>query len=491
MKPNPLEIWLATGSQHLYGPETLEQVRTHAGQVTDAWNASGKLPVRLVCKNVLTGPEAITRLCREANQDDSCIGIIAWMHTFSPAKMWITGIGLLEKPLCHLHTQFHREIPWDRIDMDFMNLNQAAHGDREFGHMLTRMGKSRKTVVGHWQDPEVQDRIAVWTRAALGCRAMRQLKIARFGDNMRQVAVTDGDKVAAELQFGMSVQAYSPDDIVERMPGADAGEVTQLLKTYEAEYTLQDSLRLKGGQRSALTEAARIEIGLRRFLEDGGFHAFTDTFENLGGLRQLPGIAVQRLMADGYGFGAEGDWMVASMVHAVKVMGTGLSGGASFMEDYTYHFEGGRGYVLGSHMLEICPSIAASTPTCEIHPLAIGNREDPVRLVFTANEGPSLNASLVDLGGQFRLLVNEVHALTPPAALPKLPTARAYWEPMPNLKTAAECWIAAGGSHHTAFSQALSSEYLEDFADFFDIELLLIDGQTQPREFREGLNRNR
>lgn len=481
------EIWLATGSQHLYGPDTLRQVAQHAQAIGSAWNASGRLPVRLKVKSVLTTPEEITSLCREANQDQACVGLITWMHTFSPAKMWIRGMQLLDKPLCHLHTQFNAEIPWGEIDMDFMNLNQSAHGDREFAHLLTRLGKARKTVVGHWQDPEVLERIAVWSRVALGCRAIQELKVARFGDNMRQVSVTEGDKVAAEMTFGVSVHGYEPDVIARAMPGADAPEVATLLAEYENMYRLQPGLMAGGDRRDSLVEAARIELGLRNFLSSGGFHAFTDTFENLGSLKQLPGLAVQRLMADGYGFGAEGDWMAAAMLRACKVMGNGMAQGTSFMEDYTYHFENNRGYVLGSHMLEICPSIAADQPTCEVHPLGIGNREDPVRLVFTAAAGPGLNASLVDLGDRFRLLVNTVNTLTPPSALPKLPTARAYWEPHPDLKTSAACWMAGGGSHHTVFTQALSPEFLEDFAEFFDIELLLIDADTRLRDFKSRL----
>ncbi|WP_088341457.1 L-arabinose isomerase [Robiginitalea sediminis] len=490
MIPETPEIWWVTGSQHLYGPETLEKVKAHSETMVKQWNASGRFPFRIVFKGVLTHTEAITERCQQANATPSCVGLLAWMHTFSPSKMWMQGIRLLDKPLCHLHTQFHTEIPWGEIDMDFMNLNQAAHGDREFGYMLTHLNKARKTVVGHWEDPEVMGRVAVWSRAAYGCEALRGLKVARIGDNMRQVAVTEGDKVAAQLKFGMSVEAYDTDDLLGCMPGEGSSAIEDLAALYEAEYEVSPELKRGGARHDALLEAARIELGIRQFMQTGGFGAITDTFENLGGLRQLPGIAVQRLMADGYGFAAEGDWKTAGLLYAMKTMARGLEGGTSFMEDYTYHFEGGKGYVLGSHMLEICPSIAAGKPSCEIHPLAIGNREDPVRLVFTAGAGPALNASLVDLGGRFRLLANQVMALPPREALPNLPTPRAFWEPLPDLKTSAGCWLAGGGSHHTVYTQALTLEYLEDFADFFDIELLCIDAQTRLADFNTRLRAN-
>lgn len=490
MKITDKEIWFVTGSQHLYGPETLEQVASNAKTIVGGLNACGTLPMDLVFKPVVTGPDEILSLCREANNDPKCIGIVAWMHTFSPAKMWISGLGVLARPICHLHTQFNAGIPWDRMDMDFMNLNQSAHGDREFGYMLTRMRKSRKVVVGHWKEGRVQQKIALWARVALGSDELRQLKVARIGDNMREVAVTDGDKVEAQMRFGMSVNGYDSSDVTRIIDGLDQKAIDLLLENYESSYTLSGELMKNGARRASLVEAAKIELGLRGFLEAGGFKAFTDTFENLGALRQLPGLAVQRLMADGYGFGGEGDWKTAALLRCMKVMAGGLAGGTSFMEDYTYHFDGKRDYVLGSHMLEICPSIAQGTPTCEIHPLGIGNREDPVRLVFDSPAGKAINVSLVDMGNRFRLIVNEVEAVDPLAELPKLPVARVLWDPKPSLDLAATAWIHAGGAHHTVYSQALGTEYMEDFAEIFGIELLVIDGDTKIREFKDRLHAN-
>ncbi len=490
MEATSQELWLVTGSQHLYGPETLQQVAGHSETIARALTESGHLPVRVVFKPVVKSPDEITSLCREANSTPACLGLITWMHTFSPAKMWIAGLELLQKPLCHLHTQFNAEIPWGEIDMDFMNLNQSAHGDREFGFLLARMRKNRKVVVGHWREPRVQEKLGIWARVAMGCDEMRRLKVARFGDNMREVAVTEGDKVSAQMRFGFSVNGYDSSDITGRMEAVAEEQVDRLVAVYEDAYTLAPSLASGGAQRASLREAARIELGLRDFLEAGGFKAFTDTFENLGRLRQLPGIAVQRLMADGYGFGAEGDWKTAALLRAMKVMANGLKGGTSFMEDYTYHFSGSGGYVLGAHMLEICPSIADGRPRCEVHPLGIGGREDPVRLVFDSPAGPALNASLIDLGNRFRLVVNEVTAAKPPKDLPKLPVARAFWEPQPDLETGAAAWILAGGSHHTIYTQALTTEYLEDFAELFGIELLVIDAQTRVRDFKDRLRAN-
>ncbi len=490
MEATPHEIWLVTGSQHLYGPETLQQVASHSETIARALSGSGNLPVPVVFKPVVKTPDEIAALCREANNSPACLGLIAWMHTFSPAKMWIAGLEILHKPLCHLHTQFNAEIPWGQIDMDFMNLNQSAHGDREFGFLLTRMRKNRKVVVGHWQEARVQQKLGVWARVALGCDELKRLKVARFGDNMRQVAVTEGDKVAAQMRFGFSVNGYDPSDITNSMEAISEKQVDQLVAVYEAAYALAPALASGGAQRASLREAARIELGLRAFLEAGGFKAFTDTFENLGRLKQLPGIAVQRLMADGYGFGAEGDWKTAALLRAMKVMAKGLEGGTSFMEDYTYHFTGSGGFVLGAHMLEICPSIADGKPRCEVHPLGIGGKEDPVRLVFNAPAGPALNASLIDLGNRFRLLVNEVTAVRPPKDMPKLPVARAFWQPQPNLETGAEAWILGGGAHHTVYTQALTTEYLEDFAELFGIELLVIDAQTRMRDFKDRLRAN-
>lgn len=401
--------------------------------------------------------------------------------------MWIKGLNILKKPLCHLHTQFNAGIPWYKIDMDFMNLNQSAHGDREFGFIMCRM---RKVIVGHWQWEQVQRKLGNWARMAMGWDELQHLKVARIGDNMREVAVTEGDKVAAQIKFGVSVNGYDSSDVVKHIKQVSDAEVVSLLKEYENDYKLTDSLKEGGEKRQSLVDAAKIELGLRAFLEEGGFKAFTDTFENLGELKQLPGIAVQRLMGDGYGFGAEGDWKTAAMLRMMKVMAQALKGGTSFMEDYTNHFTAEKSYVLGSHMLEICPSIAASQPSCEVHPLGIGGKEDPVRLVFNAPKGPALNASLVDMGTRFRLIVNEVEVVEPKAALPHLPVAQVLWEPKPDMETAVTAWILAGGAHHTVYSQALTTEFLEDFAELAGIELLVIDKNTNLRDFKDKLNAN-
>lgn len=484
------EIWFITGSQHLYGEETLKTVAEHSQLIAQALDGMDDIPTEVVFKPVLTTPDTIAKLCQAANVAQNCIGIIAWMHTFSPAKMWIRGLQILQKPLVHLHTQFGRDIPWTDIDMDFMNLNQSAHGGREFGFINTRMRLNRKVVVGHWQDTEVAERLGVWARTACGWHETQHLKVARIGDNMREVAVTEGNKVSAQIQFGYAVNGYGLGDVVQAIEEVSHTAVEQLVKEYEDSYRIARSLLEMGHMRTSLLEAARIELGLRAFLEEGGFMAFTDTFENLHGLKQLPGLAVQRLMADGYGFGAEGDWKTAALVRAMKVMSSGLEGGNSFMEDYTYHFNPARMQVLGAHMLEICPSIAADTPSCEIHPLGIGGKADPVRLVFDAAAGPALNASMIDLGNRFRLLVNTVDAVAPAHDLPKLPVARVLWEAHPDLKTAAGAWILAGGAHHTCYSKSLTAEYLEDYAEMAGIEYVLIDKETKIRSFKQELQWN-
>ena len=484
------EIWFVTGSQHLYGEETLRRVVGHSRQMAQALDTSETIPVRVVYKPVLTTPDAIYQLCLEANAARDCIGLVAWMHTFSPAKMWIRGLSVLKQPLLHLHTQFNRDIPWASINMDFMNLNQSAHGGREFGFMMSRMRIERKVVVGYWEDEEVQQRLAVWTRAAAAWHDMQGAKIARIGDNMRQVAVTEGDKVAAQLRFGYSVNGYGVGDVAACVNQISDADIDQLVSKYEEQYELASTLTKDGEQRASLREAARIELGLRTFLEEGNFVGFTDTFENLHGLRQLPGIAAQRLMAAGYGFGAEGDWKTAALVRAAKVMAHGLAGGNSFMEDYTYHFRPDNQSVLGSHMLEICPSIAQDTPSCQVHPLGIGGKEDPVRLVFNVAPGPALNVSVVDLGNRFRLLINEVEAISSEADLPQLPVARVLWKPLPDLKTAATAWIHAGGAHHTVYSQNLTAEHWEDFATMADIERVMINRDTQLSAFRNELRHN-
>ncbi|MEJ2751664.1 MAG: L-arabinose isomerase [Chloroflexota bacterium] len=484
------EAWFVTGSQELYGEEVLLQVASDSTAIIEGLNASGKLPIPVVFKPVLKSPEAIFNLVQEANSDPNCVGLIAWMHTFSPAKMWIHGLRSLQKPFVHLHTQFNRDIPWATIDMDFMNLNQSAHGGREFGFMVTRMNLARKVVVGHWQDEEVLARLDSWLRTAVAWDDAQHLKIARFGDNMRQVAVTEGDKVEAQLRLGYAVNGYGLGDLVKYVDGITGHAVDDLVAVYEAEYDLAPKLQKGGSRRDSLRDAARIELGMRAFLEEGGFKAFTTTFENLSGLKQLPGIAVQRLMADGYGFGAEGDWKTSALVRTMKVMAAGRYGGTSFMEDYTYHFEPGNMKVLGAHMLEICPSIAEGKPNVEIHPLGIGGKADPVRLVFNTPGGPGLNATVVDMGDRFRLLVNTVDVVPPDAPLPKLPVARTMWVPHPDLKVGAAAWILAGGAHHTGFSQAVTVEQLEDYAEIAGIEFVLIDEETRLRQFKQDLRTN-
>ena len=487
-----LEAWFVTGSQTLYGEQTLRQVEKDARAVAQGLSESPRVPVRVVFKPVLTDPDGILALCREANAAEGCVGLVTWMHTFSPAKMWIAGLKALQKPLLHLHTQFNRDIPWARIDMDFMNLNQSAHGGREYGFMVSRLRRERKAVVGHWQDPEVQDRLAAWARAAAAWHDAQGARFARFGDNMREVAVTEGDKVEAQIRFGYSVNGYALGDLVAAVGKVGDGEVEAQLKEYDERYAVAPELRAGGARRSALAESARIEVGLRRFLQEGGFKGFTTCFEDLYGLAQLPGLAVQRLMADGYGFGAEGDWKTAALVRAMKVMSRGLPGGTSFMEDYTYHLAEGAQKVLGAHMLELCASLApgGTKPVLEMHPLSIGGKEDPARLVFDVPPGPGLNATIIDLGNRFRMVVNTVEVVPPEAPLPRLPVARALWVPQPSLKTAAAGWILAGGAHHAGFSQALTPEHLEDFAEMAGIELVLIDADTRIRELKNELRWN-
>lgn len=481
------EVWFATGSQHLYGPATLKQVAAHSQEIAKSFEAAPAVPVRVVFKPVLKSPEEVTALCQEANQASKCIGVITWCHTFSPSKMWINGLKRLAKPVLHLHTQHNRDIPWSSIDMDFMNLNQAAHGDREHGFIMSRLRLNRKVVVGHWTEANVQARIGAWCRAAAAWHDWQGAKFARFGDNMREVAVTEGDKVSAQIQFGYSVNGYGVGELARRVRQASDAEVNQIVREYEENYAVAPVLRKNGSKRSSLLEAARIEAGLRAFLGEGGFKGFTDTFEDLPGLEQLPGVAVQRLMADGYGFGAEGDWKTAALVRAMKVMASGLKGGTSFMEDYTYHLDPRRPRVLGAHMLEICPTIAQGRPSLEVHPLGIGGKADPARLVFDTPPGPGLNASMIDLGNRFRLLVNEVDVVKPEKPLPKLPVARAVWVPRPNLADGAAAWIYAGGAHHTGFSQAVTTEMLEDFAEIAGIELVVIDAATKVRDLKQQL----
>ncbi|MCC2684096.1 MAG: L-arabinose isomerase [Paenibacillaceae bacterium] len=478
-------FWFVTGSQHLYGEETLKQVADHSGQIAASLSHEAKLPFFVEFKPVVKTPDEIRSLCVEANGDPECAGLITWMHTFSPAKMWIAGLSELRKPLLHLHTQYNRDIPWSTIDMDFMNLNQAAHGDREYGFIVSRMGKPRKVVAGHWADAQVQARIGAWMRVAVAVVEGRSLKVARFGDNMRQVAVTEGDKVEAQLQFGWSINGYGVGDLVQRMREIPVGEVNALLEEYASLYDIVSAGRTEGPTRQAIREQAQIELALKSLLEEGGFSAFTTTFEDLHGLPQLPGLAVQRLMAQGYGFGGEGDWKTAALVRVMKMIAG--NEGTSFMEDYTYHMEPGNEMVLGAHMLEICPTISATKPRLEVHPLGIGGKADPARLVFDGRSGAALNASLIDLGHRFRLLVNEVDALQPEQAMPQLPVARVLWKPQPSLAGSAEAWIYAGGAHHTCFSYTVTAEQLADWAELVGVECALIDSDTRLRSFRNEL----
>ena len=484
------EIWFVTGSQGLYGPETIAQVEEQSRGIAQALDNSPHILPRVVWKPVMTDGDAIRRLCLEANATDTCIGLVAWMHTFSPAKMWIAGLDALRTPLLHLHTQANVSLPWSTIDMDFMNLNQAAHGDREFGYVQSRLAVPRKTVAGHVSDPVVIARLAEWGRAAAGYAELRTLRVARFGDNMRDVAVTEGDKVEAQLRFGVSVNTYGVNDLVDVVDDIADADIDSLAADYEDRYSVDPQLRRGGDRHDSLRYAARIEAGLRRFLTDGGFGAFTTNFQDLGGLRQLPGLAVQRLMADGYGFGGEGDWKTSVMLRTVKTMAAGEPGGTSFMEDYTYHFGPGDPKILGAHMLEVCPTISAGVPSCEIHPLSIGDREDPVRLVFDAAPGPAVVLGIADMGDRFRLVANEIEVVPPDEPLPRLPVARAVWKPQPNLRTSAECWLTAGGPHHTVLSTAVGIEELTDLADMLQTELLVIDEATTPRRFSDEVRWN-
>ncbi|ANB58354.1 L-arabinose isomerase [Anoxybacillus sp. B7M1] len=481
----PYEFWFVIGSQHLYGEEALSQVEVHANRITEGLNQDSALPFKIVLKPIATTADGIRRLCIEANADDACAGMITWMHTFSPAKMWIGGLSQLRKPLLHLHTQFNRDIPWDRIDMDFMNLNQSAHGDREYGFIGARMGIARKVIVGHWEEKDVRKRMAGWMWTAVAFAESRNLKVARFGDNMREVAVTEGDKVGAQIQFGWSVNGYGVGDLVQYIRDVSEQKVNELLDEYEELYDIVPAGCQEGPVRESIREQARIELGLKAFLQDGNFTAFTTTFEDLHGMKQLPGLAVQRLMAEGYGFGGEGDWKTAALVRLMKVMANGK--GTSFMEDYTYHFEPGNEMILGAHMLEVCPTIAATKPRIEVHPLSIGGKEDPARLVFDGDAGSAVNACLIDLGHRFRLIVNEVDAVKIEKEMPNLPVARVLWSPRPSLRDSAEAWILAGGAHHTCFSFAVTTEQLQDFAEMSGIECVVIDERTSPQTIKNEL----
>ena len=481
------EVWFLTGSQGLYGEETLQQVAEQSQRVALALDESAEVPVRVVWKPVLTDAGAIRRLMGQANEEPACLGVITWMHTFSPSKMWISGIDALRKPLLHLHTQADAGLPWATIDMEFMNLNQAAHGDREYGFILTRLRTPRTTVAGHVSNPAVRSRIGSWARAAAAAAEARTLRLARFGDNMRDVAVTEGDKVEAELSFGVSVNTWGVNDLVAVVDAVEEKAVDALIEEYGDLYDMDDDLQPGGARHDSVRYQARIEAALRSFLVHGGFRAFTTNFEDLGGLRQLPGLAVQRLMADGYGFGGEGDWKTSALLRILKVAAAGLPGGTSFMEDYTYHLEGNAPKILGAHMLEVCPSITESRPRLEVHPLGIGGREDPARLVFTADPAPGIVLGWCDLGDRFRWVANEIDVVEPDEPLPKLPVARAVWQPRPDFSTATEGWLTAGGPHHTVLSTQLGSEELTDLAEVFSTELVLIDAETTRRSLAKEL----
>lgn len=484
------EVWFITGSQHLYGPETLKQVDRDSAAIAEGFNKSGKMPVKIVFKPVVKTPDEILDICVQASADKNCIGLITWMHTFSPAKMWIGGLKALTKPFMHLHTQYNRDLPWSGIDMDYMNLHQSAHGDREYGFINTRMRKNRKVVVGHWQDEKVQDQVALWCRTAIGWADSQGLKVARFGDNMREVAVTEGDKVEAQIKFGWQISAYGVGDLVEYVEKVTDAEVDELYKEYESLYDVAANCKPGGSYHENVRVQARYEIAMKRFMEDGNFKAFTTNFENLTGLAQLPGLASQRLMAAGYGFGAEGDWKQAALLRIIKTMSAGMKGGSSFMEDYTYHLDPANEAVLGAHMLEICPSIAAKKPRLEVHPLGIGGKDAPARLIFESTAGDAMNVTLIDMGNRFRLIVNTLEVMEPLQKMPKLPVASAFWKTQPNMADGAAAWIYAGGTHHSAFTLALTPEYIETFAEYADVEFVLIDQNTCLTEFKKELRWN-
>lgn len=490
MEFKDLEVWFVTGAQLLYGGDAVVAVNAHSTKIVKGLNDAGTLPVKVVFKGTVNSSAEVSKTFSEANNDPKCVGIITWMHTFSPAKMWIQGLKDYKKPLLHLHTQFNKEIPWSEIDMDFMNLNQSAHGDREFGHMVSRMRKNRKVVVGHWSDGKVQNKIAIWQRVAAAWADAQGMIIVRFGDNMNNVAVTDGDKLEAELRLGYHNDYYGVGDLVAFQDKVTEADVDALVAEYEKEYVFADDCKKGAKNHGQVREAAREEIALRRFLKDKGAKAFTTNFNALHGLNQLPGLACQRLMAEGYGFGAEGDWKTAALLRTMWVMAKGLPGGTSFLEDYTYHFDGEQSAILQSHMLEVSPEITTQKPRLEVHPLGIGGKADPARLVFTAHAGTGVAATIVDMGNRFRMIVNNVDVIEPKAALPKLPVASALWIPQPNLEIGAAAWILAGGTHHTSFSYALTNEFLEDYADIAGIELITIDKDTTINKFKFELKVN-
>ena len=486
------EIWFVAGSQHLYGPEALEQIKKNIQQVTDYFNKEAKLPVKIILKPLATKPDDIYSLCQEVNYSSKCVGLITWLHTFSPAKMWINGLNHLQKPLLQLHTQFNEVVPWDSMDMDFMNLNQTAHGGREFGFIGSRMRQPHSLVTGYWKDKDVHDQIARWMRVCVAINAEKTMKIVRFGDNMREVAVTEGNKVSAQIKFGYSVNTHAVGDLVSVINSINDSQINQLIDEYETLYQLTPVAQINGEKRQNLIDAARIELGIEQFLKQGNYSGFTTTFEDLYGMKQLPGLAVQRLMAKGYGFAGEGDWKTAALLSTMKLMAKGLTGGTAFMEDYTYDFTKGNELVVGSHMLEVCPSIIDDgvKPLLDIQHLGIGNKADPARLIFPSKPGLAINASLIDIGNRFRLIANELETIKQPYTLPKLPVACAVWKPKPSLNVSAEAWILAGAAHHSVYTQALSMDYFRLYAQLHNIELLVIDGDTKINDFRNELRWN-
>ena len=492
MKIRDYKFWFCTGSQDLYGDECLAHVAEHSKIMVDALNKSGILPYEVVWKPTLLTNAMIRQTLNAANQDEDCAGVITWMHTFSPAKSWILGLQEYRKPLLHLHTQFNRELPYDTIDMDFMNENQAAHGDREYGHIVSRMGIERKVMVGFWEDKEVQERIASWMRTAIGIVESSHIRVMRVADNMRNVAVTEGDKVEAQIKFGWEVDAYPVNEIAAEVEAVAKGDVEALVEEYYDKYEILLEGRDPQEFRRHVAVQAQIELGFEKFLEDQNCHAIVTHFGDLGCLQQLPGLAIQRLMEKGYGFGGEGDWKTAAMVRLMKIMSQGMKGakGTSFMEDYTYNMTPGKEGILEAHMLEVCPSISEGPIGIKVQPLTMGNREDPARLVFTSKEGPGVATSLIDLGNRFRLIINDVDCKKPEKPMPKLPVATAFWTPQPNLMTGAEAWILAGGAHHTAFSYDLTSEQMGDWAAAMGIEAVYIDKDTTIRQFKNELRWN-
>lgn len=486
---NQQSLWFVTGSQHLYGPKVLEQVANNSQTIVTGLNQTKKISAPIEYKGTVKSPEEILAICLQANNDKNCLGLVLWMHTFSPAKMWIGGLSKLSKPFVHLHTQFNEELPWETIDMDFMNLNQSAHGDREFGFIGARLGLDHRVIVGHWQSESVHKQLDHWCRATKGWQESQTLRVARFGDNMRQVAVTDGNKVSAQIEFGFEVHAYGLGELSDVVNAVKESEIEPLLAEYKQKYRIESAILASSALLEILKNEARLEMGMERFLQEKGCMAFTNTFENLTGLTNLPGLATQRLMEKGYGYGGEGDWKTAAMTRIVKAMGEGLPGGTSFMEDYTYNLTG-KGQVLGAHMLEVCPSIAADKPAIEIHRHTIGQTNDVARAIFSAKAGPALVVTLIDLGNRYRMLVNTIDTIMPPSKLPNLPVAHALWQPKPNLEISAAAWIHAGGAHHSVYTQSVTLDMLEDFAEFAGIELVVIDEHTTVREFKNHLKHN-